>query len=256
MSAEVHFVLQGKGGVGKSVVARMLIEYFLNEKAKYIGFDADPVNQSLAAVTDYDIKRVELMNGSEVDPRQFDEVMSEIESLKDTKVIMDCGASSFLPIIGYIDDADAIDTLIEAGYEVFVHTVVTGGPSKNDTFTGYSQLKERFAESCNIVVWTNPIFGVVEADGTPFHERPAIVKSIEEGELLGVIQIPKFPRMNQQDFAEFLELNTTFSKATSKTNTEINSMVRRRLLKMHGQLMFQIDQVLKEEAEEETEDAS
>ena len=45
----VHLSLQGKGGVGKSLVASLLAQYFRDRKGMSVRcIDADPVNQTLA----------------------------------------------------------------------------------------------------------------------------------------------------------------------------------------------------------------
>lgn len=41
----VHFILQGKGGVGKSFIATLLAQY-LSQHNEIVGFDTDPVNAS------------------------------------------------------------------------------------------------------------------------------------------------------------------------------------------------------------------
>ena len=47
-SNQVHFVLQGKGGLGKSLVSAILGQYFHARKATLHCFDTDPVNATFA----------------------------------------------------------------------------------------------------------------------------------------------------------------------------------------------------------------
>ena len=160
MTKAVHLVLQGKGGVGKSVVARLLAEYMIHTERDYQGFDADAVNQSFAAVNGLNVRKVDLLDGAKIDTRKFDTLMVDIVANNEKAVIIDSGASSFLPMMGYIETAHVIDTLLDGGFEVFIHTVVKGGPSKNDTFAGFEQIAQRFGDLCNVVVWANPFFGL------------------------------------------------------------------------------------------------
>ena len=46
----VHLVLQGKGGIGKSLAASYLVQYHRHIGKPVKAFDADPVNASLAAM--------------------------------------------------------------------------------------------------------------------------------------------------------------------------------------------------------------
>ena len=44
----IHIALQGKGGVGKSLISAMLSQYLLSRGQDVHGIDADPVNQTLS----------------------------------------------------------------------------------------------------------------------------------------------------------------------------------------------------------------
>src|SRR5438046_8840939 len=43
----VHIALQGKGGVGKSLVSAILSQYLLSKGQDVLAIDADPVNHTL-----------------------------------------------------------------------------------------------------------------------------------------------------------------------------------------------------------------
>src|SRR4051794_24656834 len=45
--ANVHFIGGGKGGVGKSVVARVLAQYLIDNHLPFLGFDTDRSHGSL-----------------------------------------------------------------------------------------------------------------------------------------------------------------------------------------------------------------
>jgi len=55
----VHLSLQGKGGVGKSLVASLLAQYFKQRKGMTVRcIDADPVNQTLAQYKELGAQRL------------------------------------------------------------------------------------------------------------------------------------------------------------------------------------------------------
>jgi len=64
------------------------------------------------------------------------------------------GASTFIPLWHYVLENQALDYLREKGKRVFIHSVVTGGQSLNDTLGGFEQLAETTREK-NLVVWLN-----------------------------------------------------------------------------------------------------
>ena len=47
----IHLTLQGKGGVGKSLVASILAQYFRHRGAEIHCLDTDPVNQTFSQYT-------------------------------------------------------------------------------------------------------------------------------------------------------------------------------------------------------------
>ena len=57
----VHLTLQGKGGVGKSVVATLLAQYLRDRGIAAKCFDADPLNQTLAGFAGLGVTKVDLM---------------------------------------------------------------------------------------------------------------------------------------------------------------------------------------------------
>jgi CO dehydrogenase nickel-insertion accessory protein CooC1 len=58
----VHLVLQGKGGIGKSVVASWLTEFLAARGQKVCAIDADPVNRSLGQYKALGAEKLDLMN--------------------------------------------------------------------------------------------------------------------------------------------------------------------------------------------------
>ncbi|WP_455474103.1 nucleotide-binding protein [Bartonella sp. B30(2025)] len=53
----IHIVLQGKGGVGKSLVASLVMQYLLENKTDVRGIDTDPVNQTFANYKNFNVKQ-------------------------------------------------------------------------------------------------------------------------------------------------------------------------------------------------------
>jgi len=58
----IHLVLQGKGGVGKSVVASWLAEFLVEQGQTVRCIDGDPVNRSLAQFKALDVEKADLLN--------------------------------------------------------------------------------------------------------------------------------------------------------------------------------------------------
>src|ERR1700721_1376864 len=58
----IHLILQGKGGVGKSIVASWLAEFLIGRGQPVRCFDGDPVNRSLAQIKALNVEKLDLLN--------------------------------------------------------------------------------------------------------------------------------------------------------------------------------------------------
>ena len=71
----VHFVLQGKGGVGKSLIASLLYQYLHQQGRAVTGVDTDPVNATFAGYKELSVQVLNIMEGDDIDQRRFDSLM-------------------------------------------------------------------------------------------------------------------------------------------------------------------------------------
>jgi len=246
MTQAIHIVLQGKGGVGKSVVARLLLEYMIAKDRPYIGFDADPVNQTFAAHDNPDVTAVSLLEGSRIDSGRFDRLMEDIFQSDGRTIILDTGASSFLPFMEYIEKNEVIAILTGEGFEVFLHTIVTGGTSSGDTINGFVQLAERFGETCNVIVWENAFFGPVALGGKPFMEIAAVKEVHAADKVAGKVALEKPYDLHEVALLAFLKTGISFDKASARDNTTFDTMTRHRLKQLREKYVEAMDVVIGE----------
>jgi hypothetical protein len=135
----VHLILQGKGGVGKSLVASILAQYFGEHGREVHCVDTDPVNHTFSQYSGLDVVRLDLMAEGTIDPRVFDSLMEQL--LTESGVfVVDNGASTFIPLWNYILENDVSRVLTEAGRRLYVHCVITGGQALVDTLSGFAKL--------------------------------------------------------------------------------------------------------------------
>jgi cellulose biosynthesis protein BcsQ len=100
-SKRVHLVLQGKGGVGKTLVASLLAQYLTEAGGSVRCYDTDPVNSSFAAITALGAKPVDLLDGEQINSLEIDRLVNEwIGGQGD--IIVDNGAAGFVPMSKYL----------------------------------------------------------------------------------------------------------------------------------------------------------
>jgi hypothetical protein len=75
-SGAIHLTLQGKGGVGKSLIASVLAQYFLRKGVAVRCVDTDPVNRTLAQYSALGADWLSLRDEhNRIDQRAFDGLM-------------------------------------------------------------------------------------------------------------------------------------------------------------------------------------
>ncbi len=236
--SQVHFILQGKGGVGKTLVSAIFAQHRLSGGKDLICLDTDPVNASFTGFKSLGVRPVRIMQGSTIDPRLFDDLMETLLNAE-ADVIVDTGASTFLPLASYLEDTDAISVLIEAGKQVMLHIVVTGGQSKDDTLTGLNGIAERLGGKAPIMLWVNEYFGqFASSDGIPL-EKNGIYAAHKE-KIFSIVTIPERPAATfGKDISEMLSKKMTFDEAIA--SKDFNTMAKQRIKITRDLLFKQLD---------------
>ena len=208
----VHLVLQGKGGIGKSVIASWLGEYLMKRGKKVHCIDGDPVNRSLAQYKYLNVEKLDLINEEGLIVRaRYDDLLQRFAT-EDGVFVLDSGATAFLPLWSYLVEAEVIRVLNEMGRRVFVHCVVSGGEMLSDSLLGFDTLASSTPDR-NMVVWINEYFGPVKRDGKSFDQMNVFQKHADK--VLGAIGIPqRSPDTFGASLLLMRERKLTFEEAT------------------------------------------
>lgn len=162
-----HWILQGKGGVGKSLSASVLTQYLIERGYAPACGDTDPVNSTFHQIKDLNVELVNIAENGVIIQKLFDPLFESI-LLSDTVSVIDNGASTFLPFAQFIKANGILEAMEQYGKQVFIHCIVTGGQSKDDTAAGLLSLIELVKSSgtsAKIVVWINEFWGVPSFEG-------------------------------------------------------------------------------------------
>jgi len=233
----IHFVLQGKGGVGKSLVASFLFQYLHRLGLPVLGVDTDPVNSTFSGYKELHIEPLNIMVGDDVDQRRFDTLMEIIfQQPQNSHVVIDNGAATFVPLCSYLKENNAFDLLCDEGHAVLLHTIITGGQAVVDTSTGLKTLAKSFP-AAPLVVWLNRYFGDVAADGLAFEEFKVYREYCSQFQ--AIIEIPHRKQATfGKDLEELLARRSTFAAAI---NSSLPIMTRQRLKTYWGDVQAAID---------------
>ena len=219
--SDIHLILQAKGGVGKSLIATILAEYFISKGHAPKCIDCDPLNQTFGALKALKVQKLNLLHDGDINPRVFDDLMETLLSSEDETFVIDNGSAGFLPICDYMMGNAVMSMLEEAGHNVFIHSIIVGGESFPDTISGFAGLATHFP-TASIVLWLNEFFGALaeleDIDIFKEHSRSVFAQ----------IHLSK-PKADtfEQDLIELRKVKLTFEQGVH--HPKFNTMVRHRL---------------------------
>ncbi|HCI52220.1 MAG TPA: conjugal transfer protein, TraL family [Gallionella sp.] len=239
----IHMVLQGKGGVGKSLVAVLLAQYLQSKGGNIICADTDPVNATFTQYASLNVAHIDIAEAGNVIQRKFDPLMELIISTE-ADFVLDNGAATFMPLTRYLSENDIFRIMSEAGKQVFVHTVLTGGQAKTDTYNGFVELVGKVNDFAKIVVWENEFWGRVEYEGTnPITSTRLFKDADKAGKIAGVVKI--VDRSQSDTFVGDLKQMTEshMTLADVMASDEFNFLAKNRLQKVVTGIFSELDKV-------------
>lgn len=161
--------------------------------------DTDPVNATFHGYKALNVKRLNIMKGDEIDPRNFDLLVEWLADIEDDAVI-DNGAATFVPLANYLINNQVPDLLQGMGHELVIHTVVTRGQAMVDTLIGFTNLARQFPEPALFVVWLNPYWGIIEHEGRGFEKLKAYQD--HKARVSAIVTIPTLKEERQWPIVE------------------------------------------------------
>jgi hypothetical protein len=235
----IHLVLQGKGGVGKTVVAGWLTEFLMYRGQPVHCIDGDPVNRSLAQYRALPVEKLDLVNQDGVVIRSRYDAMVDRFLAEEAVFVVDNGATAFLPFWTYVVESNIAAVLRESGRRVYVHVPISGGEMLNDTLLGFKTIAET-AEEKSLVVWINEYFGPVARDGKTFDQMQVYLDNRDK--VLTSIGIPqRAPDTFAENIRRMRERKLTFEEAI-RTAPGFYIMDKSRLYRVRRELYEQLEQ--------------
>ena len=235
-----HFILQGKGGVGKSFVAFLLAQYMRDQEKLAGCFDIDQENATFAQYESLAVQKVKVMDDSRIiDQRQFDGLLSEIlEKAMAGDFIVDSGANTFSPLLAYLIENNILPLLEASDIQAVVHTVAGCCGLFDDNKNDWDSIIRALPPSVKLVIWENEHFGpLIEANGKAFDP-----KWKEGPTLAGRVFLQK---RNQQTFGvdvrNLLKNRQTFDEALASPDIPI--LERQRLKIVRDAIYRQLEEV-------------
>lgn len=230
-----HFIMQSKGGAGKSVVSVLLAQYLKAVDENLMLIDTDPSNKTLGEYSQLDVKKIEVLNKRKlVDQGKFDDFMSEFLG-GNKPMLVDTGSGDFLAINGYMIQNEIPAAFKEFGKKLIIHVPVNFNQAKTDTMKCLIGLLSNHP-STTVVIWENEFFGenTENLQDTPFMKK---YKNIG-----GIVKIHEMESdTDQKNFSTMLENSMTFDEVYEANSDMFNLVQKLRLKRIQNEIWEQLD---------------
>jgi len=169
---QVHFIGGEKGGVGKSVVARILAQYFIDRGTPFVGFDTDRSHGALLRFySDFAASAV-------VDRyEELDRIIEAAIEQPERRIIVDLAAQTRGFVTAWLEESGLLEGSDELGLSLSYWHVMDSGRDSADLL---GTLLDQVGGHLQIVVVLNEVrgsdFAIVESSGAMARAREAGAK--------------------------------------------------------------------------------
>lgn len=238
---QVHFSLQSKGGVGKSLLASLVTQYLASLDLPVVAFDIDPTNATLFGYKKLNVRRLDILKGRNIDEEKFDEMIDQIIQ-EDSNFVIDNGASSFVAFTSYMADNRIVDMIHEGDKQVYVHMVIKAGQDFPITMQGLNTMFHHMPEQVKFIVWLNCFSGeILTSDGKPFEETKIYKKNKDR--VHGIVKLKhESGSSHSRDMKKMLESWLTFDEVTN--SPEFSRMAQSRLSSIKTEIFAQLEKAI------------
>eukprot|EP01035_Chromulina_nebulosa_P005018 gene5018-6812_t len=149
--ANIHFIGGEKGGVGKSLVSRLVAQYLIDKELPFLGFDTDRSHGALL--------RFYAGFASPVLIDRYEALDSIIEAAveqPERRILVDLAAQTHDPLVKWMDESGVLDMAAESGFTITYWHVMDSGRDSVDLL---KKLLDRFGARLNYVLVRNQMRG-------------------------------------------------------------------------------------------------
>jgi len=159
----IHLIGGEKGGVGKSVVARLLAQYFIDHSIAFLGFDSDRSHGALLRFYSGYASAVVIDRYESLDA-----IVEAAAEQPERRVLVDLAAQTQEPLTRWMDESQLLDVAPEIGLQIRYWHVMDSGKDCVDLL---KLLLDRYEKRLNYVIVQNHLrgeqFDILKASGLP-----------------------------------------------------------------------------------------
>jgi len=204
----IHLIGGEKGGVGKSVVAPLLAQYFIDHSIPFLGFDSDRSHGALLRVyagyaSPVVIDRYE----------SLDAIVEAAAEQPERRVVVDLAAQTQEPLTKWMEESQLLEVAPEIGLQIRYWHVMDSGKDCVDLL---KLLLDRYERRLNYVIVQNQLrgeqFDILKASG-----------QLERAQALGAHTIV-IKRLQEAAMTKIDGSSSSFWAATQKADSGASAL--------------------------------
>ena len=203
--ANIHLIGGEKGGVGKSLVSRLLAQYFIDHSIPFMGFDSDRSHGALL--------RFYAGYASPVIADSYESLDAIVEAaseMPERRILVDLAAQTQDPLTRWMDESQLLEVAPELGLNIRYWHVMDSGRDSVDLLR---KLLDKYGPRLNYVIVQNQVrgegFDILQSSG--LLERPEVRSA-------SVITIR---RLNEGAMTKIDACSSSFWAATQSGQTDL-----------------------------------
>ena len=149
--SKIHLIGGEKGGVGKSMLARLLAQYFIDHAIPFVGYDTD---RSHGALLRYYAAYASPMLADRYEA--LDAIMESAADEPGRRVLVDLAAQTHAPLVQWMDESGVLDLADVSGMSIYYWHVMDAGRDSVDLL---AKLLDQFGARLHYVLVRNQIRG-------------------------------------------------------------------------------------------------
>ena len=214
--SSINFIGGEKGGVGKSVTARLLAQYFIDRSRPFVGFDTDRSHSSFTRFYEGFASPV-VVDSFE----GLDTIVEGFETNPQQSVIVDLAAQTLAPLASWIKESDLFDVFAGLGVAVNFWHVLDDGKDSTDLL---GKLVDTFGPRPNYIVVQN--YGRGSDFGLLLGSQSLAKANAHKAHVIAL------PRLHEASMRKMDAQNTSFWKAVhDKERPHALGLLERRRVK-------------------------
>lgn len=204
----IHFIGGEKGGVGKSLVARLLSQYLIDHNLPFLGFDSDRSHGALLRFYSNYASPVVVDHYE-----SLDKVVEAATEDSERRILVDLAAQTHQPLVKWMEESGMLELAQEFGIAVRYWHVMDSGKDSVDLLR---RLLDRFGAQLDYVLVLNQLrgddFDIFESSGEK-----------ERALALGA-RIISIPRLHESAMTRIDARSTSFWAATNSADKEVTGL--------------------------------